>query len=92
LEQEKIEVHRYIQSVQLSVQEKISAKLPRSAFPGQHPNFGALAPWSDIRALLDADVDTKLLLLVRHGEALSVLLINPDTARPGRQRRLAAAW
>ncbi len=37
--------------------------------PGQHENFGALKSWDHIHGLLDHD--TKLLFLIRHGEAWS---------------------
>jgi hypothetical protein len=37
--------------------------------PGQHDNFGALKSWDYIHSLLDHE--TRLLLLIRHGEAWS---------------------
>lgn len=49
----------------LFIQEKSSAKLER---PGQHRNFGALKPWSEI--LEQIEPSRKLLFLIRHGEAM----------------------
>ena len=49
----------------LFIQEDPSTKLDT---PGQQPNFGALLPWAQILDKLDAN--RKLLLLVRHGEAM----------------------
>eukprot|EP00884_Botryococcus_braunii_P002960 jgi/Botrbrau1/12665/Bobra.67_1s0029.2 len=47
--------------------------------PGQHDNFGALRSWDYIHSLLDHE--TRLLLLIRHGEAWS----NRVQAEVGRQ-------
>ncbi|GBF97521.1 hypothetical protein Rsub_10444 [Raphidocelis subcapitata] len=62
----------------LFIQERASKGLPG---PGQHFSFGALKPWDDILELLDDDdVDRKLLLVVRHGQAVSNYL--SDTLGP----------
>ena len=51
----------------LFVQENVSAALTA---PGQHPSFGARAPWPDIRAAAAACAPRcRLVLLVRHGQA-----------------------
>lgn len=47
-------------------QEQSSAELEK---PGQHPSFGALLPWPEI--LQHVTSGRKLLLLIRHGEAVS---------------------
>uniref|UniRef100_A0A7S3R9Z3 Phosphoglycerate mutase-like protein n=1 Tax=Dunaliella tertiolecta TaxID=3047 RepID=A0A7S3R9Z3_DUNTE len=60
------------------VQERASKQLPG---PGQHFKFGALKPWEEIRELVQNDPDSKLLLLIRHGQALSNALqekLGPD--------------
>lgn len=50
----------------LFVQENASAAL---AAPGQHPSFGATAPWPAIRAAASAGVDRRLFFFIRHGQA-----------------------
>ncbi|KAF5829717.1 hypothetical protein DUNSADRAFT_15582 [Dunaliella salina] len=60
------------------VQERASKQLPG---PGQHFKFGALRPWEEIIELVQNDPNSKLLLLVRHGQALSNALqekLGPD--------------
>lgn len=62
----------------LFIQERASKGLPG---PGQHFSFGALRPWDDILALLEDREDRKLLLVVRHGQAVSNYLgdtLGPD--------------
>lgn len=60
------------------IQERASKQLPG---PGQHFSFGALVPWEQIHAMLNDDTtDSKLLLLVRHGQAISNWL--DDTLGP----------
>ncbi|KAL3141757.1 hypothetical protein ABBQ32_004437 [Trebouxia sp. C0010 RCD-2024] len=58
------------------IQERASRGLPK---PGQHKYYGALVPWDHILSELDAE--TKLLFLVRHGQAWSNYLeevLGPD--------------
>ncbi|KAL0043103.1 hypothetical protein WJX79_009341 [Trebouxia sp. C0005] len=58
------------------IQERASRALPE---PGQHKNFGALVPWDQVTAKLNAE--TKLLFLIRHGQAWSNYLeevLGPD--------------
>ena len=59
------------------IQERASKQLPG---PGQHFSFGALKSWEEIHDLLDETPDMKLLLLVRHGQAISNWL--SDTLGP----------
>ncbi|KAG1671171.1 hypothetical protein FOA52_010107 [Chlamydomonas sp. UWO 241] len=62
----------------LFIQERASKQLPG---PGQHFSFGALVEWTEILRQLDARPTAKLLLLVRHGQALSNWLgdlLGPD--------------
>eukprot|EP00658_Telonema_sp_P-2_P039484 TRINITY_DN28246_c0_g1_i7.p1 TRINITY_DN28246_c0_g1~~TRINITY_DN28246_c0_g1_i7.p1 ORF type:complete len:390 (-),score=40.73 TRINITY_DN28246_c0_g1_i7:333-1502(-) len=42
----------------------------------QLPNLGAMRPWSDIMSSVSTDPDQKLLLLLRHGQALENLAPN----------------
>lgn len=60
------------------IQERASKQLPG---PGQHFQFGALKNWEDIHEYVSTTPNTKLLLLVRHGQALSNWLqetLGPD--------------
>ncbi|MEW5305032.1 MAG: hypothetical protein WDW38_001951 [Sanguina aurantia] len=62
----------------LFIQERASKQLPG---PGQHFSFGALLPWAEIQVLLDQLPDSKLVLLIRHGQAISNYLsdfLGPD--------------
>jgi broad specificity phosphatase PhoE len=59
------------------IQERASKQLPGPG--GQHKDFGALKPWSDILSRLHRD--RKLLFLIRHGQAWSNFLedeLGPD--------------
>eukprot|EP00878_Enallax_costatus_P000755 GHUV01000873.1.p1 GENE.GHUV01000873.1~~GHUV01000873.1.p1 ORF type:complete len:419 (+),score=142.48 GHUV01000873.1:272-1528(+) len=70
--------HPYTSPAGLFIQERASKQLPG---PGQHFSFGALKPWEDILAMLDDKPDRKLLLVVRHGQAISNYLgdtLGPD--------------
>lgn len=69
--------HPFVAPKNIFIQERASKQLPG---PGQHFSFGALVPWDTIHATLDADPDSKLLLLVRHGQAISNWL--SDTLGP----------
>ena len=51
----------------LFVQEDASAKLE---VPGQHPDFGALQAWPQILEQVKTHPQRKLILLIRHGEAM----------------------
>mmetsp|Transcript_32937 Transcript_32937/g.72765 ORF Transcript_32937/g.72765 Transcript_32937/m.72765 type:complete len:349 (+) Transcript_32937:2382-3428(+) len=73
----KKKVHPFSSPVGLFIQERASKQLPG---PGQHFQFGALVTWDQIHAKLDADPDAKLLLVVRHGQAISNWL--SDTLGP----------
>lgn len=58
------------------IQERASKQLPGA---GQHFSFGALKPWEDILSMITPD--SKLVLLVRHGQAISNYLgdlLGPD--------------
>nr|QOL01232.1 putative extracellular protein TR9_040 [Trebouxia lynnae] len=58
------------------IQERASRGLPE---PGQHKNYGALVPWDQIVSKVNAE--TKLLFLIRHGQAWSNYLeevLGPD--------------
>lgn len=57
------------------IQERASKQLPG---PGQHFSFGALKPWDDILSMITED--SKLVFLVRHGQAISNYL--SDTLGP----------
>mmetsp|Transcript_13165 Transcript_13165/g.23201 ORF Transcript_13165/g.23201 Transcript_13165/m.23201 type:complete len:351 (+) Transcript_13165:85-1137(+) len=59
------------------IQERASKQLPG---PGQHFQFGALQQWEAILETVQSIPDAKLLLLVRHGQALSNWL--QDTLGP----------
>uniref|UniRef100_A0A7R9V4S6 Uncharacterized protein n=1 Tax=Chlamydomonas euryale TaxID=1486919 RepID=A0A7R9V4S6_9CHLO len=62
----------------LFIQERASKQLPG---PGQHFSFGALKDWKEIHTLLEQRPGAKLLLLVRHGQAISNWLgdeLGPD--------------
>ncbi|GFR49914.1 hypothetical protein Agub_g12022, partial [Astrephomene gubernaculifera] len=62
----------------LFIQERASKQLPG---PGQHFSFGALVGWDRIHGMMDSMPDSKLLLLVRHGQAVSNFLsdsLGPD--------------
>lgn len=62
----------------LFIQERASKQLPG---PGQHFNFGALQPWEDILNTQLNHTSRKLLLVVRHGQAVSNWLedaLGPD--------------
>ncbi|KAF8061943.1 Cnot4 [Scenedesmus sp. PABB004] len=70
--------HPYTSPEGLFIQERASKQLPG---PGQHFSFGALKPWEDIQAMLEDEPDRKLLLVVRHGQAISNFLgdtLGPD--------------
>ncbi|KAF6258773.1 histidine phosphatase superfamily [Scenedesmus sp. NREL 46B-D3] len=70
--------HPYSTPYGLFIQERASKQLPG---PGQHFSFGAVKPWEDILAMLDEKEDRKLLLVVRHGQAISNFLgdtLGPD--------------
>lgn len=62
----------------LFIQERASKGLPG---PGQHFSFGALKPWEEILEILDQGGEArKLLLVIRHGQAVSNYL--SDTLGP----------
>uniref|UniRef100_A0A383VY91 Uncharacterized protein n=1 Tax=Tetradesmus obliquus TaxID=3088 RepID=A0A383VY91_TETOB len=78
LERRKKRKHPYSSPYGLFIQERASKQLPG---PGQHFSFGAVKPWEDILAMLDEQEDRKLLLVVRHGQAISNYLgdtLGPD--------------
>jgi len=60
------------------IQERASKQLPG---PGQHFSFGALQSWDAIHQMLEDNPGSKLLLVVRHGQAISNWLgdtLGPD--------------
>mmetsp|Transcript_5462 Transcript_5462/g.10235 ORF Transcript_5462/g.10235 Transcript_5462/m.10235 type:complete len:356 (+) Transcript_5462:61-1128(+) len=57
----------------LFIQERASKQLPG---PGQHFSFGALVNWEEVHNVLDSNPSSKLLILIRHGEAYSNWLEN----------------
>ena len=69
--------HPFISPSNIFIQERASKQLPG---PGQHFSFGALTSWEEIHTILDSTPDMKLLLLVRHGQAMSNWL--SDTLGP----------
>eukprot|EP00879_Flechtneria_rotunda_P014638 GHRR01015297.1.p1 GENE.GHRR01015297.1~~GHRR01015297.1.p1 ORF type:complete len:152 (+),score=43.88 GHRR01015297.1:357-812(+) len=73
----KKKIHPYTSPAGLFIQERASKQLPG---PGQHFSFGALKEWDDILKLLEGRRDRKLLLVVRHGQAISNYL--SDTLGP----------
>jgi broad specificity phosphatase PhoE len=78
VERKKKKKHPYTSPAGLFIQERASKQLPG---PGQHFSFGALKPWEDITAMLGDNPDRKLLLVVRHGQAISNYLgdtLGPD--------------
>lgn len=69
--------HPYISPTGLFIQERASKQLPG---PGQHFSFGALVPWEEIHQKYVKN-GRKLLLVVRHGQAVSNYLgdtLGPD--------------
>lgn len=75
----KKKVHPYTSPSNLFIQERASKQLPG---PGQHFSFGALRPWDEILSMLEEQPAStrKLLLVVRHGQAVSNFL--SDTLGP----------
>lgn len=74
----KPDKHPYTSPTGLFIQERASKQLPG---PGQHFSFGALVSWDSIHALLDSNPDSKLVFLIRHGQAVSNFLsdsLGPD--------------
>lgn len=69
--------HPFISPKGIFIQERASKQLPG---PGQHFSFGALVDWQKIHDMLDETPNMKLLLLVRHGQAVSNWL--SDTLGP----------
>ncbi|KXZ49379.1 hypothetical protein GPECTOR_21g605 [Gonium pectorale] len=62
----------------LFIQERASKQLPG---PGQHFSFGALVGWDRIHQLLDNLPNSKLIFVIRHGQAVSNYLsdaLGPD--------------
>ncbi|KAL6753985.1 histidine phosphatase superfamily [Haematococcus lacustris] len=70
--------HEFKSPVGYFIQERASKQLPG---PGQHFQFGALKSWETILQTVKDTPDTKLLLLIRHGQAVSNWLqeqLGPD--------------
>lgn len=70
--------HPFRSPVGFFIQERASKQLPG---PGQHFQFGALQPWEAILETVQNTTEAKLLLLVRHGQAVSNWLqdsLGPD--------------
>ncbi|GIL58515.1 hypothetical protein Vafri_13460 [Volvox africanus] len=75
---DKHDKHPYHTPSGLFIQERASKQLPG---PGQHFSFGALVTWERIHQILDSMPDAKLVLLIRHGQAVSNYLsdvLGPD--------------
>lgn len=74
----KKEKHPYSSPSGLFIQERASKQLPG---PGQHFSFGALVDWAEIHQLLQDTPESKLVFLIRHGQAVSNFLsdsLGPD--------------
>ncbi|PNW82765.1 hypothetical protein CHLRE_06g293150v5 [Chlamydomonas reinhardtii] len=74
---DKKDKHPYRTPTGLFIQERASKQLPG---PGQHFSFGALVTWDVIHQTLDQLPDSKLIFLIRHGQAVSNYL--SDTLGP----------